>query len=151
MKQENQKTYTFSRTNDRSGDVGEQKHGEEWKNSSKNGNTFLTSVTSSKDVHAMHMTSKKQVNEKIHADFSRTQRGIVCAENPSHKNFQKEQPLRTCFFEKDCEARLIFLKIREIFESCGLFRPLLSILVIGRVKKIACQVKKVPRFAFFSC
>ena len=151
MKQKNQKIGTFSRTNDRSGDVGEQKHGEEWKNFFKNDNTFLTSVTSSKDVHSMHMTSKKQINEKIHADFSRTKRGIVCAGNPSLKNFQKEKPLRTCFFEKDCEARLIFLKIREIFESCGLFLPLLSILVIGRVKKIARQVKKVPRFAFFSC
>ena len=151
MKQKNQKIGTFSRTSDRSGDVGEQKHGEEWKNFFKNDNTFLTSVTSSKDVHAMHITSKKQINEKIHADFSRTQRGIVCAGNPAHKNFQKEKPLRTCFFEKDCEARLIFLKIREIFESCGLFLPLLSILVIGRVKKIARQVKKVPRFAFFSC
>ena len=31
MKQKNQKIGTFSRTNDRSGDVGEQKHGEEWK------------------------------------------------------------------------------------------------------------------------
>ena len=151
MEQKNQKIGTFSRTKDRSGDVGEQKHGEEWKNSSENNNTFLAAVTSSKDVHAMHMTSKKQINEKIHADFSGTSRVIVCAANSFHKNLQKEKPLRTCFFEKDCEACLIFLKIREIFESCGLFLPLLSILVIGRVKKIARQVKKVPRFAFFSC
>lgn len=103
MKQKNQRIGTFSRTKDRSGDVGEQKHGEEWKNSSENNNTFLAPVTSSKDVHAMHRTSKKQKSEKIHADFSRTSRVIVCAENSFYKNFQKEQPIRPAFFEKECE------------------------------------------------
>ena len=103
MKQKNQKIGTFSRTKDRSGDVGEQKRGEELKNSSKNNNTFLAAVTSSKDVHAMHKTSKEQKSEKIHADFSRTPRVIVCAENSSHKNFQKEQPIQPAFFEKESE------------------------------------------------
>lgn len=103
MKQKNQKIGTFSRTKDRSGEVGEQKHGEEWKNSSENDNTFLAAVTSSKDVHAMHKTSKEQKNEKIHADFSRTSRVIVCAENSFHKNLQKEQPIRPAFFEKEGE------------------------------------------------
>lgn len=82
MKQKNQKIGTFSRTKDRSGEVGEQKHGEELKNSSKNNNTFLAAVTSSKDVHAMHKTSKEQI---------------------SHKNFQKEQPIRPAFFENECK------------------------------------------------
>lgn len=82
MEQKNQKIGTFSRTNGRSGEVGEQKHGEELKNSSKNNNTFLAAVTSSKDVHAMHKTSKEQ---------------------SSHKNFQKEQPIRPAFFEKECK------------------------------------------------
>lgn len=82
MKQKNQKIGTFSRTKDRSGEVGEQKHGEELKNSSKNNNTFLAAVTSSKDVHAMHKTSKEQI---------------------SHINFQKEQPIRPAFFEKECK------------------------------------------------
>ena len=103
MKQKNQKIGTFSRTNDRSGDVGEQKHGEEWKNSSENNNTFLVAVTSSKDVHAMHKTSKEQKSEKIHADFSGTSRVIVCTGNSVHKNLQKEQPIRTGFFEKEGE------------------------------------------------
>ena len=103
MKQKNQKIGTFSRTKDRSGDVGEQKHGEEWKNFSENDNTFLAALTSSKDVHAMHKTSKKQKSEKIHADFSRTSRVIVCAENSFYKNFQKEQPIRPAFFEKEGE------------------------------------------------
>ena len=79
MKQKNQKIGTFSRTNDRSGEVGEQRHGEELKNSSKTNNTFLAAVTSSKDVHAMHKTSKEQI---------------------SHKNFQKEQPIRPAFSRK---------------------------------------------------
>ena len=64
MKQKNQKIGTFSRTKDRSGDVGEQKRGEELKNSSKHNNTFLAAVTSSKDVHAMRKTSKEQKSEK---------------------------------------------------------------------------------------
>ena len=100
MKQKNQKIGTFSRTKDLSGDVGEQKHGEEWKNSSENNNTFLAALTSSKDVHAMHKTSKEQKSEKIHADFSRTSRVIVCAENSFYKNFQKEQPIRPAFSRK---------------------------------------------------
>lgn len=103
MKQKNQKIGTFSRTKDRSGDVGEQKRGEELKNSSKNNNTFLAAVTSSKDVHAMHKTSKKQKSEKIHADFSGTSRVIVCTGNSFRKNLQKEQPIRPGFFEKECE------------------------------------------------
>ena len=103
MKHKNQKIGTFSRTNDRFGDVGEQNHGEEWKNSSENDNTFLAAVTSSKDVHAMHKTSKKQKREKIHADFSGTSRVIVCTGNSFHKNLQKEQPIRPAFFEKECE------------------------------------------------
>ena len=103
MKQKNQKIGTFSRTKDRSGDVGEQKHGEEWKNSSENNNTFLAAVTSSKDVHAMHKTSKEQKSEKIHADFSGTSRVIVCTGNSVHKNLQKEQPIRPGFFEKEGE------------------------------------------------
>ena len=107
MKQKNQKIGTFSRTKDRSGDVGEQKHGEEWKNFSENDNTFLAAVTSSKDVHAMHKTSKEQKSEKIHADFSRTSRVIVCAENSFHKNLQKEQPIRPAFFEKDSEEDVL--------------------------------------------
>ena len=103
MKQKNQKIGTFSRTKDRSGDVGEQKHGEEWNNSSANNNTFLAAVTSSKDVHVMQKTSKEQKSEKIHADFSRTSRVIVCTGNSFHKNLQKEQPIRPAFFEKECE------------------------------------------------
>ena len=103
MKQKNQKIGTFSRTKDRSGDVGEQKRGEELKNSSKNNNTFLAAVTSSKDIHAMHKTSKKQKSEKIHADFSGTSRVIVCTGNSFRKNLQKEQPIRPGFFEKECE------------------------------------------------
>ncbi len=103
MKQKNQKIGTFSRTNDRSGEVGEQKHGEEWKNSSENDNTFLAAVTSSKDVHAMHKSSKEQKSEKIHADFSGTSRVIVCTGNSFRKNLQKEQPIRPGFFEKECE------------------------------------------------
>ena len=107
MKQKNQKIGTFSRTNDRSGEVGEQKHGEEWKNSSENNNTFLAAVTSRKDVHAMHKTSRNQKSEKIHADFSGTSRVIVCAANSFHKNLQKEQPIRPGFFEKECEEDAI--------------------------------------------
>ena len=107
MEQKNQKIGTFSRTNDRSGDVGEQKHGEEWKNSSENNNTLLAAVTSSKDVHAMHKTSRNQKSEKIHADFSGTSRVIVCAENSFHKNLQKEQPIRSGFFEKECEENAL--------------------------------------------
>ena len=103
MKQKNQKIGTFSRTKDCSGEVGEQKHGEEWKNSSENDNTFLAAVTSSKDVHAMHKTSRNQKSEKIHADFSGTSRVIVCTGNAFHKIFQKEQPIRPAFFEKECE------------------------------------------------
>lgn len=103
MKQKNQKIGTFSRTKDRSGDVGEQKHGEEWKNSSENNNTFLAAVTSSKDVHAMHKISKEQKSEKIHADFSGTSRVIVCTGNSFRKNLQKEQPIRPGFFEKEGE------------------------------------------------
>ena len=103
MKQKNQKIGTFSRTKDRSGDVGEQKHGEEWKNSSENDNTFLAAVTSSKDVHVMHKTSKEQKSEKIHADFSGTSRVIVCTGNSFRKKFQKEQPIRPGFFEKEGE------------------------------------------------
>ena len=103
MKQKNQKIGTFSRTKDRSGDVGEQKHGEEWKNSSENNNTFLAAVTSSKDVHAMHKSSKEQKSEKIHADFSGTSRVIVCTGNSFRKKFQKEQPIRPGFFEKEGE------------------------------------------------
>ena len=103
MKQKNQKIGTFSRTKDRSGDVGEQKHGEEWKNSSENDNTFLAAVTSSKDVRAMHKNSKEQKSEKIHADFSGTSRVIVCTGNSFRKNLQKEQPIRPGFFEKECE------------------------------------------------
>lgn len=103
MKQKNQKIGTFSRTKDRSGEVGEQKHGEEWKNSSENDNTFLAAVTSSKDVHAMHKTSRNQKSEKIHADFSGTSRVIGCAENSFHKKSQKEQPIRPALFEKECE------------------------------------------------
>ncbi len=104
MKQKNQKSGTFSRTKDRSGDVGEQKHGEEWKNSSENGNTFLAAVTSSKDVHAMHKSSKEQKSEKIHADFSGTSREIVCTGNSFRKKNQKEQPIRPAFFEKEGEG-----------------------------------------------
>ena len=86
MKQKNQKIGTFSRTNDRSGDVGEQNHGEEWKNFFKNDNTFLTSVTSSKDVHAMHMTSKKQINEKNpRGFFKNSTRNCVCGKSHSQK------------------------------------------------------------------
>lgn len=107
MKQKNQKIGTFSRTKDLSGDVGEQKHGEEWKNSSENNNTFLAALTSSKDVHAMHKTSKKQKSEKIHADFSGTSRVIVCTGNSFRKNLQKEQPIRPGFFEKECEEDAI--------------------------------------------
>ena len=103
MKQKNQKISTFSRTKDRSGDVGEQKHGEEWKNFSENDNTFLAAVTSSKDVHAMHKISRNQKSEKIHADFSGTSRVIVCTGNSFHKNLQKEQPIRPVFFEKEGE------------------------------------------------
>lgn len=103
MKQNNQKIGTFSRTNDRSGEVGEQKHGEEWENSSKNNNTFLAAVTSSKDVHAMTSPSKEQKSEKIHADFSGTSRVIVCTGNSFRKKFQKEQPIRPGFFEKEGE------------------------------------------------
>lgn len=103
MKQKNQKIGTFSRTKDLSGEVGEQKHGEEWKNSSENNNTFLAAVTSSKDVHAMHKSSKEQKSEKIHADFSGTSRVIVCTGNSVHKNLQKEQPIRPGFFEKEGE------------------------------------------------
>lgn len=103
MKQKNQKIGTFSRTKDRSGEVGEQKHGEEWKNSSENDNTFLAAVTSSKDVHAMTSPSKEQKSEKIHADFSGTSRVIVCTGNSVHKNLQKEQPIRPGFFEKEGE------------------------------------------------
>ena len=107
MKQKNQKIGTFSRTKDLSGEVGEQKHGEEWENSSENNNTFLAAVTSSKDVHAMHKTSKKQKSEKIHADFSGTSRVIVCTGNSFHKNLQKEQPIRPVFFEKECEENAL--------------------------------------------
>ena len=122
MKQKNQKIGTFSRTKDRSGDVGEQKRGEELKNSSKNNNTFLAAVTSSKDVHAMHKTSKEQKSEKIHADFSRTPRVIVCAENSSHKNFQKEQPIRPAFFEKESEEdALPAQKIEKNAKSSPIF------------------------------
>ena len=122
MKQKNQKIGTFSRTKDRSGDVGEQKRGEELKNSSKNNNTFLAAVTSSKDVHAMHKTSKEQKSEKIHADFSRTPRVIVCAENSSHKNFQKEQPIRPAFFEKESEEdALTAQKIEKNAKSSPIF------------------------------
>ena len=107
MKQKNQKIGTFSQTKDRSGDVGEQKHGEEWKNSSENDNTFLAAVTSSEDVHAMHKSSKEQKSEKIHADFSGTSRVIVCTGNSFHKNLQKEQPIRPVFFEKECEENAL--------------------------------------------
>ncbi len=118
MKQKNQKIGTFSRTKDRSGEVGEQKHGEEWKNSSENDNTFLAAVTSSKDVHAMHKTSKEQKSEKIHADFSRTSRVIVCAANSFHKNLQKEQPIRPVFFEKESEEdKLTAQKIEKSAKS----------------------------------
>lgn len=103
MEQKNQKIGTFSRTKDRSGEVGEQRHGEEWKNSSENNNTFLAAVTSSKDVHTMHKSSKEQKSEKIHADFSGTSRVIVCTGNSFRKNLQKEQPIRPGFFEKECE------------------------------------------------
>ena len=122
MKQKNQKIGTFSRTKDRSGEVGEQKHGEEWKNSSENDNTFLAAVTSSKDVHAMHKTSKEQKSEKIHADFSRTSRVIVCAENSFHKNLQKEQPIRPAFFEKEGEEdKLPAQKIEKSAKSSPIF------------------------------
>lgn len=118
MKQKNQKIGTFSRTNDRSGEVGEQKHGEEWKNSSENNNTFLAAVTSSKDVHAMHKTSRNQKSEKIHADFSGTSRVIVCAANSFHKNLQKEQPIRPVFFEKESEEdKLTAQKIEKSAKS----------------------------------
>ena len=103
MKQKNQKIGTFFRTKDRSGDVGEQKHGEEWKNSSENDNTFLAAATSSKDVHAMHKSSKEQKSEKIHADFSGTSRVIVCTWNSFRKKFQKDHPIRPGFFEKEGE------------------------------------------------
>ena len=116
MKQKNQKIGTFSRTKDLSGDVGEQKHGEEWKNSSENDNTFLAAVTSSKDVHAMHKTSKKQKSEKIHADFSGTSRVIVCTGNSFRKNLQKEQPIRPGFFEKEGEEDA--LPVQKI-EKCA--------------------------------
>lgn len=122
MKQKNQKIGTFSRTNDRSGDVGEQKHGEEWKNSSENDNTFLAAVTSSKDVHAMHKTSKEQKSEKIHADFSGTSRVIVCTGNSFRKNLQKEQPIRPGFFEKEGEEdALPAQKIEKNAKSSPIF------------------------------
>ena len=122
MKQKNQKSGTFSRTKDRSGDVGEQKHGEEWKNSSENGNTFLAAVTSSKDVHAMHKSSKEQKSEKIHADFSGTSRVIVCTGNSFRKNLQKEQPIRPGFFEKECEEdTLPAQKIEKSAKSSPIF------------------------------
>lgn len=122
MKQKNQKIGTFSRTNDRSGEVGEQKHGEEWKNSSENNNTFLVAVTSSKDVHAMHKTSKEQKSEKIHADFSGTSRVIVCTGNSFRKNLQKEQPIRPGFFEKECEEdTLPAQKIEKSAKSSPIF------------------------------
>lgn len=122
MKQKNQKIGTFSRTKDRSGDVGEQKHGEEWKNSSENDNTFLAAVTSSKDVHAMHKTSKEQKSEKIHADFSGTSRVIVCTGNSFRKNLQKEQPIRPGFFEKEGEEdALPAQKIEKNAKSSPIF------------------------------
>ena len=100
MEQKNQKIGTFSRTNDRSGDVGEQKHGEEWKNSSENSNTFLAAVTSSKDVHAMHKSSKEQKSEKIHADFSGTSRVIVCTGNSFRKKIRKSSQFGRAFSRK---------------------------------------------------
>lgn len=122
MKQKNQKIGTFSRTKDRSGDVGEQKHGEEWKTSSENNNTFLAAVTSSKDVHAMHKSSKEQKSEKIHADFSGTSRVIVCTGNSFRKNLQKEQPIRPGFFEKECEEdTLPAQKIEKSAKSSPIF------------------------------
>lgn len=122
MEQKNQKIGTFSRTNDRSGEVGEQKHGEEWNNSSKNNNTFLAAVTSSKDVHAMHKSSKEQKSEKIHADFSGTSRVIVCTGNSFRKKFQKEQPIRPGFFEKECEKdALPAQKIEKNAKSSPIF------------------------------
>ena len=122
MKQKNQKIGTFFRTKDRSGDVGEQKHGEEWKNSSENDNTFLAAVTSSKDVHAMHKTSKEQKSEKIHADFSGTSRVIVCTGNSFRKNLQKEQPIRPGFFEKGGEEdTLPAQKIEKNAKSSPIF------------------------------
>ncbi len=122
MKQKNQKIGTFSRTNDRSGEVGEQKHGEEWKNSSENNNTFLAAVTSSKDVHAMHKSSKEQKSEKIHADFSGTSRVIVCTGNSFRKNLQKEQPIRPAFFEKEGEEdKLPTQKIEKCAKSSPIF------------------------------
>ena len=122
MKQKNKKIGTFSRTKDRSGDVGEQKHGEEWKNFSENDNTFLAAVTSSKDVHAMHKTSKEQKSEKIHADFSGTSRVIVSAGNSFHKNLQIERTFWTAFCEKECEEdALPAQKIEKSAKSSPIF------------------------------
>lgn len=122
MKQKNQKIGTFSRTKDLSGEVGEQKHGEEWENSSENNNTFLAAVTSSKDVHAMTSPSKEQKSEKIHADFSGTSRVIVCTGNSFRKNLQKEQPIRPAFFEKECEEdTLPAQKIEKSAKSSPIF------------------------------
>ena len=95
MKQKNQKIGTFSRTKDCSGDVGEQKHGEEWKNSSENDNTFLAAVTSSKDVHAMHKSSKKHIFTKIFRKSSQFGRAF------SRKNVKR---LRSPHKNRKCRA-----------------------------------------------
>ncbi len=122
MKQKNQKSSTFSRTKDRSGDVGEQKHGEEWKNSSENGNTFLAAVTSSKDVHAMHKSSKEQKSEKIHADFSGTSRVIVCTGNSFRKNFRKSSQFGRAFSRKRVKRmRSLHKKIDKSAKSSPIF------------------------------
>jgi len=69
----------------------------------RTGNNLQKRKVFQDSLHAMHKTSKKQKSEKIHADFSGTSREIVCMENSFHKNFQKEQPLRPAFFEKESE------------------------------------------------
>ena len=102
MKQKNQKIGTFSRTKDRSGDVGEQKHGEEWKNFSENDNTFLAAVTSSKDVHAMHKTSKEQKSEKNPRGFFKNfTSNCVCREFFSQKSSERAANSASLFRERE--------------------------------------------------
>ena len=64
------------------------------------------------------MKQKNQKSEKNHADFSRTSRVIVRAENSFHKNLQKEQPIRPAFFEKEgVEDTLPVQKIEKCAKS----------------------------------
>ena len=70
----------------------------------------------------MHKTSRNQKSEKIHADFSGTSRVIVCTGNAFHKIFQKEQPIRPAFFEKEGEEdKLPAQKIEKSAKSSPIF------------------------------